>query len=428
MRRGCVRFVCPTVAAVLTVTSLGFVSPAAADSPSTVGPEVTVEASTARMDSGRTGTSIAFDGTNYLVVWSDRRNDPQSRDIYGARVTPDGSVLDPNGIAIAVSSAHAEAPAVAFDGTNFFVVWQEYRQQDSVSAVVGARVAPDGTVIAGSRVSVLEGPPPQPYVSFYDPSISFNSEGTGLVAWTRLDPSGYTIEAARVTSAGAVLDHVPLELTPNNSQAFNEAPSVTSDGTDFIVVYFLPGASGLSAVRGVGVGSDGILSTPREYVLGSGLNSQGLGFCGSSTPTASYDGTNYLIAAASEFADSCGDEATKTDGDITGLRVGRDLAPLGSSFVIANGPADQQNPKAVWNGRYHVVAYRRSDASTKGIRATIVDRGGSIVGAPGFVVTAQGSDAAIAMAAGPDRRSGVVYERLPEGATSILFRSITSPK
>jgi len=92
---------------------------------------------------------VAFDGTNYLVVWTDYRGyelDADYADVYAARVTPDGIDLDPNGIPIAVKGAWLEGqPAVAFDGTNFLVTWDQggYPNGD----LYGTRVSPQGAVL-----------------------------------------------------------------------------------------------------------------------------------------------------------------------------------------------------------------------------------------------------------------------------------------
>jgi hypothetical protein len=65
--------------------------------------------------------AIGFDGTNYLVAWPGKEAPVGNYDLTAARVSPAGSVLDPNGIQIAAHADEFLEPAVGFDRTNFFV-------------------------------------------------------------------------------------------------------------------------------------------------------------------------------------------------------------------------------------------------------------------------------------------------------------------
>jgi hypothetical protein len=57
--------------------------------------------------------ALAFDGVNYLVAWEDYRSGT-NYDIYGARVSPAGSVFEP--FALATSGTDERSPAVARAG------------------------------------------------------------------------------------------------------------------------------------------------------------------------------------------------------------------------------------------------------------------------------------------------------------------------
>ena len=67
--------------------------------------------------------SVAWDSTNYFVVWSDTR--AGNYDIYGARLTTNGEILDPEGIPIWATEYDEVTPSVAWDGTNYLVVWED---------------------------------------------------------------------------------------------------------------------------------------------------------------------------------------------------------------------------------------------------------------------------------------------------------------
>src|SRR5437667_5198882 len=80
-----------------------------------------------------TAARIAHGPTVDLVVWSDDRRggtsayDETGPDIYAARLDHAGRVLDVPGFPISKAPHSQLNPAVAFDGTNFLVVWQDFR-------------------------------------------------------------------------------------------------------------------------------------------------------------------------------------------------------------------------------------------------------------------------------------------------------------
>ena len=97
--------------------------------------------------SAGTAPDVAFDGTNFLVVWQDSRN-ANPGDIYGARVSSGGAVLDPSGKAIATGSSTQWVPAVAFNGSNYLVVWEDDR--NGTFDVYASLVNTSGAVLGGA--------------------------------------------------------------------------------------------------------------------------------------------------------------------------------------------------------------------------------------------------------------------------------------
>ena len=124
---------------------------------------------------GRPG--IASDGNGFLTVWRDARNSgTHADDPYAARVTRDGTVLDPNGIRLSTSTADAEWPSVAFDGTHYLVVWTAPVAATQYE-VYGAIVATDGSVVAADIPITTTG-------ASYNRVISLAYDGTNfLVVW-----------------------------------------------------------------------------------------------------------------------------------------------------------------------------------------------------------------------------------------------------
>ena len=134
--------------------------------------------------------AIAASENLYLAVWY--KKTPAGFDIYGARITRDGKVLDEgeDEIPICIAADDQMFPAVLWDGDNFFVAWQD-RRSGRRWDIYGAKVTPDGQVLYGPEVTpdgeVLSpgGIPISIGKRTYDqsaPAISFDGKNY-LVVW-----------------------------------------------------------------------------------------------------------------------------------------------------------------------------------------------------------------------------------------------------
>ncbi|HWN66377.1 MAG TPA: hypothetical protein VNM90_01995, partial [Haliangium sp.] len=120
---------------------------------------------------------VAFDGTNFLVVWSGD-TPGLATDIYGAIVGQDGTIVVPS-FAITAVVRDQLVPDVAFDGSNYLVVWQDARTGFG-NDVYGAFVGTDGTVrqTNGFPISSAVNAQETPRVAFDGTS------GRYLVVWS----------------------------------------------------------------------------------------------------------------------------------------------------------------------------------------------------------------------------------------------------
>jgi hypothetical protein len=93
---------------------------------------------------GDQGTpAIVFGPTSALVAWEDTRQ--AGYDIYAARVSADGTVLDPNGLPVAATYYDEQRPHVVSDEVGFRVLWSRWEYSDS-TIYAAARVDTSGNV------------------------------------------------------------------------------------------------------------------------------------------------------------------------------------------------------------------------------------------------------------------------------------------
>jgi hypothetical protein len=94
--------------------------------------------------------ALASGSSSALAVWEDGRN--SDADVYACRVLETGP-LDPDGIPVCAVTGAQRAPAAAFDGTNWLVVWHDYRN-GSAPDIYGARVDQTGTVLDSLGIAI----------------------------------------------------------------------------------------------------------------------------------------------------------------------------------------------------------------------------------------------------------------------------------
>jgi hypothetical protein len=275
--------------------------------------------------------SIAFDSSNYLVVWEDDRNDVH-RDIYGARVDKLGNVLDPIAIAVSTAQDGQWNPAIAFDGTNYLVVWKD-RRSDS-SQIYGARVSQSGQVLDTSGIVIFSNPSPA-----FGPSVAFGSTNY-LVVWS----FNGNIRGFRVNHDGVVLDSIPIVVSA--ALRAQVSPKITFDGTNYFVIwedFRNDPTSWYSDIYGARVSQEGIVLDPSGISIGATAHGQ-------MNPSLAFGDTMILVTWL--------DNRLGLDWDIYGARVSLDGNVLDPSGIpITASPVNEDNPAVSFDDTDFIVVW-----------------------------------------------------------------------
>jgi hypothetical protein len=278
--------------------------------------------------------ALGFDGTNFLVVWADYRNHPDYSDIYGARVTPAGVVLDPSGIAIATAANYKGDAVVAFDGASFLVVWEDYRNGNDFD-VYGARVTSGGTVLDPSGFIVSQEPYDQ-----WAPALGFDGANF-LVVWEDGRSGGYAdIYGARVTPAGTVLD--PAGFVVSQTADDQEYPALGFDGANFLVAWEDYRNGNGYDIYGARVTPAGTVLDPSGIAISQAADYQ-------ENPALDFDGASFLVV--------WDDSRNGNDYDIYGARVTPAGMVLDPSGLVVSQAAEQGAPAVAFDGANFLVAW-----------------------------------------------------------------------
>jgi hypothetical protein len=213
--------------------------------------------------------TVAFDGDNYLVAW--RRGSNAEGDIVGRRVSLTGEILDPEPVIICRAPSLQTTPMASRCRDGTIVTWQDSRNGDP--EIYAARVSPSGAVLDPGGVRLTDNPSIQ-----QSPSASA-CDSSGITVWldNRLRPDSFRMRfvplAADASPAGPDTTLPWLRVIPR--YAHQRTPSVAFNGDNYLTVW-ADGRRGTGKwdVYGIRVDSfGGVLdSGPIPLAVGSGVH------------------------------------------------------------------------------------------------------------------------------------------------------------
>lgn len=175
--------------------------------------------------------TVAFDGQRFFVAWQDHRGGADF-DIYGAHLALDGGaleLLDPAGLPLSTATNWQTRPALAWNGNQFFAVWQDFRAGGDI---YGARVERDGGVVEPSGMLVSTRANRQ-----RAPALAATSTHAVMVWQDFRSGAGDELYAARFASDGGLLDPLGLRLAGPEQNPGSPSVAASADGTQFLVAW-----------------------------------------------------------------------------------------------------------------------------------------------------------------------------------------------
>lgn len=283
--------------------------------------------------------AAAGDGATTLFAWVDLRSG--NPDIYAARVQADGTVLDPNGIAVASTGSGETAPAVSWNGSEWLVVFVK-----DGSGIYGARVAPDGEVLDPSAIEIAASP-------FTDDQPAAAGLGSAHAVVWRSGDLGYAIYGALIASDGS-FDVSPGILSQPGSGVTDASPAIAVRDTVALVA-FTTNRNGNTDIYGLRFKRSNA-GPPALVRLDATDVAISTGIARTDEPAVGASASAWLVAW--EDGRNAG-----TGIDIYASRVGAGGAVQDASGIqVSDDTGNEGDPAVVHTGSEWLVAWSEADA------------------------------------------------------------------
>jgi hypothetical protein len=316
---------------------------------------------------------VAFNGTSYLVVWSDGRS-VGGRNIFGTLVNTDGTVVSKDGVSITTAKDDQLYPAVRANGATWLVAWQD-AQSGAGTDIYGARVGSDGTRLAPPFViSNAERDQRRP-------SIAAGTSGWFVVWGDRrpvaqddnVPPSNDSdIYGTRVTATGSVVNPggIPISTAAHDQSS----PAIAWNGTQFLVVWADYRSNTSLDVFGTPVGATGNVVKPAGIAIAKTAKSE-------ATPALSANGSNFLVTWQAQVSSGA-------TWDVLGTKVSPTGTPTNpGGKAIATGGNDQTDPAVGIIGGNYLVAWSERRGTSTDLLASRITPAGETLSPGGFPIS-----------------------------------------
>ena len=171
-----------------------------------------------------------FNGTYHLVVWESYISG-YSEDIIGQFYTPDGTAVGSEFIINSTRTWNQKNPAVATNGSNFFVVWETYQQDNDGYAIAGCLV--DGTtMIPGTEIVINQ----METGSQLNPDVACDG-AKYLAVWESNETSNPDIKGRYISSIGTLSAGDEFLIS---GYYYGSKPAVASASGSFCIVWERP--------------------------------------------------------------------------------------------------------------------------------------------------------------------------------------------
>ncbi len=378
--------------------------------PAMLGPEIAVD----DVGIGTTGQNalsphLASDGAAYFAVWADNRLSNRS-DIFGARISAAGALVDMFGLAINTAVNRQTTPVAAWVGDRWLVVW------NNAGDIAGATVTAAGVVTQLPAIATTPATESLPAIAAsgttaviawqvggdiaavqYSAGVLGTSFGIASTASAETDPTvaasstgflvAYTEDGIHIRGrliAGGAPSGTSFVISP----AINEQsePAAAFNGTDYVVAY-----DNVTDIYATRVSTVGAIVDSSGVAIGTGPGTQ-------SSPSIACD-------ASSCFATFVDNRASATTGfDIYGQKVAPDLTLQGANIPVSAGPRYEDRPSVAASASGFFAAWE--DSRTGGATlsfATRISAAGAVLDANGVLLNGNRNaeqDPAIATTAG----------------------------